>query len=91
MDRVSPPRCALEALAVALGCGVFLWPLRLYGFDLIDEGTQLAQISRVAMGERPYFDFETGYTPGYFAFQSWLRQWGGGGIEVMRTFAGLLQ
>ncbi len=84
-------RLALEALAVAALCALFLWPFRLYGFDLVDEGTQLAQIERVLAGERPYIDFETGYTPGYFAVHSWLLDAGDGTIVGIRTFGVLLQ
>src|SRR5690606_31966577 len=84
-------RLALDALGVALVTMLFLWPFRLYGFDLVDEGTQLAQIERAAAGERPYVDFETGYTPGYFALESRLLSWGDGGIVVVRTFGIALQ
>jgi len=89
--EVSAGRLAVEALAVALLCVLALWPFRLYGFDAVDEGTQLAQIERAAAGERPYLDFETGYTPGYFAFEGWLLRAGDGGIAVMRTFGVALQ
>ncbi len=84
-------RLALEAFAVAALCALFLWPFRLYGFDLVDEGTQLAQIERVAAGERPYIDFETGYTPVYFALQSWLFERGEDTIVAIRTFGVLWQ
>lgn len=89
--EVSAARLAVEAFAVALLCGAFLWPFRLYGFDLIDEGTQLAQIERVASGARPYVDFETGYTPLYFALEAWLLDAGGGTIVAIRTFGVILQ
>ncbi len=89
--EVSAARLAAEAFVVAVLCGAFLWPFRLYGFDLIDEGTQLAQIERVASGARPYVDFETGYTPLYFAFEAWLFDLGGGTIVAIRTFGVILQ
>ncbi len=78
-------------IAAAGVCLLVLWPFRLYGFDLVDEGTQLAQIARVASGERPYLDFETGYTPGYFAFEARLLGWGDGSIVALRTFGVLWQ
>ena len=59
---------------LAPAAGVFLvglaWLFLLggYGFQLEDEGTHLAWFDRVMRGERPYIDFHTGYTPGFFAF-----------------------
>ena len=80
-----PPlaRIVIESLCVGLGALAYLWMWRLYGFDAVDEGTQLFQISRAARGALPYTDFETGYTPGYFALQSWL--WEAGGFAAIRT------
>lgn len=80
-----PPlaRIVMESLCVGLGALSYLWMWRLYGFDAVDEGTQLFQISRAARGALPYTDFETGYTPGYFALQSWL--WQAGGFAAIRT------
>lgn len=88
--EVTAARLAGEALALAILAGFLLWPFRLYGFDLVDEGTQLAQIERAAAGERPYLDFETGYTPGYFALESALLKAGDGTIVAIRTFGVLL-
>lgn len=56
---------ALGVFVVALAYLLLLVP---YGFQLEDEGTQLSWFARVASGERPYLDFHTGYTPGFFAF-----------------------
>lgn len=84
--ETSALRLAVEAACVAALVAFVLWPFRLYGFDLVDEGTQLAQIERAAAGERPYVDFETGYTPGYFALGARLLEAGGGTIEAIRTF-----
>ena len=80
-----PPlgRIVVESLCVAGVTLAYLWLWRLYGFDVVDEGTQLLQISRVAAGALPYTDFETGYTPGYFTMQSWL--WQSGGFVAIRT------
>ncbi|MDG2307465.1 MAG: hypothetical protein P8R42_22990 [Candidatus Binatia bacterium] len=89
--EITAGRLAVEAFVVAALCVAFLWPFRLYGFDLVDEGTQLVQIERVAAGERPYLDFETGYTPGYFALEAWLLDAGGGSIVAIRTFGLLVQ
>lgn len=79
-------RLAIEAACVAGLVLALLWPLRLYGFDLVDEGTQLAQLERAAAGDRPYLDFETGYTPGYFALGAWLLERSDGTIVGLRTF-----
>ena len=79
------------AVLAALASLLCLWPFRLYGFDALDEGTQLAQIARVVSGDRPYLDFETGYTPGYFAFASELLEAGEGSLVVLRTFGVLWQ
>jgi hypothetical protein len=61
-------------LAPAAGVFVFalawLLLLRPYGFQLEDEGSILSWFDRVARGQRPYLDFHTGYTPGFFAFGS---------------------
>jgi hypothetical protein len=80
-----PPlgRIVFESLCVAAATLAYLWLWRLYGFDVVDEGTQLLQISRAAGGALPYTDFETGYTPGYFTLQSWL--WQSGGFVAIRT------
>ena len=67
----------------------YLWLWRLYGFDLVDEGTQLFQISRVVGGAQPYTDFETGYTPGYFTIQAFLLE--NFGIVGIRTLGVLVQ
>lgn len=82
--RVWGESCTVAAFVLG-----YLWLWRLYGFDLVDEGTQLFQISRVAAGDRPYTDFETGYTPGYFAIQSFLLE--NFGFVGVRTFGVLLQ
>lgn len=80
-----PPlvRVVLESMAVAAVTLGYLWLWRLYGFDAVDEGTQLFQIARAAGGALPYTDFETGYTPGYFAIHAWL--WEAGGFVAIRT------
>ena len=56
-------RVVAEALVVLALVLAYLGLFRAYGFDVVDEGTQLAQIDRVAHGARPYLDFETGFTP----------------------------
>jgi len=63
MLRDSAP--ALGVFVVALA---YLLLLRPYGFQLEDEGTLLSWFDRAMRGERPYLDFHTGYTPGFFAF-----------------------
>lgn len=71
---------AMFALALA-----WLWLLRGYGFQLEDEGTLLFQFERVLNGQRPYLDFHTGYTPGYFAFGSQAMSWFGVSATAVRT------
>ncbi len=79
-------RARWETLCVAGGLLAWFWWFRRYGFDLVDEGTLLAQIGRVHAGARPYVDFETGYAPLYFWLQglAW-RIWGAGPL-ASRTF-----
>ena len=85
------PRVAVEALVVLLLALAYLGLFRTYGFDVVDEGTQLAQIDRVAHGARPYLDFETGYTPWYFTLHVALWRATGAGLLATRTFGVLLQ
>ncbi|MFP6665058.1 MAG: hypothetical protein VCC00_12700, partial [Deltaproteobacteria bacterium] len=92
MPQPSEParlRVFAEASLAGLAVLAYLWLWRLYGFDLVDEGTQLLQIARAAGGALPYTDFETGYTPGYFALEGWLLQFGA--FAAIRTFGVLLQ
>jgi hypothetical protein len=79
-------RVVVEAALVGLGVFAYLWLFRLYGFDIVDEGTLLAQIDRVARGGRPYVDFETGYTPGFFAVHAGVWHATGAGLAATRTF-----
>jgi hypothetical protein len=88
--RDGAARVALETVLVFVAVLAYLWLFRLYGFDLVDEGTQLAQIDRVARGERPYLDFETGYTPGYFGLAVALWRASGEGVVATRTFGVVL-
>ena len=83
-------RLFLESAFVALLALVYLWPFRFYGFDVVDEGTILAQIDLVARGARPYLDFETGYTPGFFGLHALLWSWTGADLATARTFGVLL-
>lgn len=83
-------RVAAEALLVLACVLAYLALFRTYGFDVVDEGTQLAQIDRVAHGARPYLDFETGYTPGYFALYVALWRWAGTEILATRTLGVVL-
>lgn len=57
-----------SALAVFVAALAYLLLLVPYGFQLEDEGTILSWFDRVLAGQRPYVDFHTGYTPGFFAF-----------------------
>lgn len=62
------PRELRPAAGVFLIALAYLLLLRPYGFQLEDEGTILFWFDRVLGGQRPYLDFHTGYTPGFFAF-----------------------
>jgi hypothetical protein len=85
----APPPAAWEPsrlLAPALaGIAVFAYA-RAFGdygiFDIPDEGVLLVQSFRVASGQVPYVDFETGYGPVYFLLQATLVLWNG--IEGVR-------
>ncbi|HYB98755.1 MAG TPA: hypothetical protein VEC57_06420 [Candidatus Limnocylindrales bacterium] len=57
-------------MAVFAAALAYLLALRGYGFQLEDEGTVLFHLTRALRGERPYFDFHTGYTPGFFAIHT---------------------
>lgn len=72
MNRWGAP--VLAAAVVGAYVGLFH---RFGVFDFADEGTQLVQAWRVALGQRPYLDFHTGYGPLYFALQGALMRWGG--------------
>jgi hypothetical protein len=66
-------RRALGPLVAGLAVGVWTAAFRHYGvFDVPDEGTLLAQALRVAHGQVPYVDFDTGYGPLYFLLQGRL-------------------
>jgi hypothetical protein len=83
-------RVALETLVVFAVMLAYLALFRTYGFDIVDEGTQLAQVDRVAHGARPYLDFETGYTPWYFALHVALWRLTGTELLATRTFGVVL-
>jgi len=61
-------RDAAPTVGVFVIAFAYLLLLRPYGFQLEDEGTLLSWFDRVVRGQRPYLDFHTGYTPGFFAF-----------------------
>ncbi len=66
-----------NAVVFAAATAYFLL-FRSYGFQLEDEGNILLLLQRVVEGQRPYLDFHTGYTPGFYAL----------GEAVFRTFGG---
>jgi hypothetical protein len=55
-----------------------------YGFDLVDEGTLLAQFARVRSGQWPYRDFHTGYGPAAFGLNAALFAVFGTRLDVVR-------
>ncbi len=78
-------RDAAPALGVFLVALAYLLLLRPYGFQLEDEGTLLSWFDRVSRGQRPYLDFHTGYTPGFFAFGSAVYSAFGPSAAAVRT------
>jgi len=84
----SPPVPRWLAPGAAFGMGMLALALRHYGFELIDEGTLLAQFDRVRAGQWPYRDFHTGYAPAIFWLNGWLLSTVGAHLDVVR--AGLL-
>lgn len=75
----------LGTIAFAFVAMAWLWLLRSYGFQVEDEGTLLFQFERVLRGQRPYIDFHTGYTPGYFEFGRASMAWLGDTAMAVRT------
>jgi len=63
-----------------LGAALFLAALAYfgllapYGVELADEGHLLHQIYRTYLGQTPYVDFHTGYSPGAYYLNAWLLQ-----------------
>ncbi len=61
-----------QSYAVAAGAALLLFSLAYfgilapYGFDLADEGHLVHQIYRTYLGQLPYVDFHTGYTPAVY-------------------------
>ena len=65
-------------LVAALAVGGYAAAFARYGvFDFADEGVLLAQALRVAQGQVPYVDFQTGYGPLYFRLEALLHDAGG--------------
>ncbi|HYC00250.1 MAG TPA: hypothetical protein VEC57_14030 [Candidatus Limnocylindrales bacterium] len=57
----------IAAASVFAAAAIYFLLYRSYGFQVEDEGTLYFQLARWVSGQRPYFDFHTGYTPGFFA------------------------
>lgn len=61
-----------------------------YGLELADEGHLLHQIYRTAIGQLPYVDFHTGYSPGVYYLNAWLLNGFQSNLVVVRlTLAGV--
>ncbi|MBI1816127.1 MAG: glycosyltransferase family 39 protein [Deltaproteobacteria bacterium] len=55
-----------------------------YGYNLGEDGDVVYLIYRTFSGHRPYLDFGSGYTPGFFYFNALLLQLFGANILVLR-------
>lgn len=68
-DRVHGRAEGLLLLGLVLAYFVILAP---YGLELADEGHLVHQIYRSFLGQLPYLDFHTGYTPGVYYWNAGL-------------------
>ncbi|MBI3783369.1 MAG: glycosyltransferase family 39 protein [Deltaproteobacteria bacterium] len=73
------------AIAVAVTAAVFFALLARYGLNIGEEGGTAYLIGRTAAGQRPYLDFATGYTPGYFCWHAFLLRLLGNNLLVLRA------
>lgn len=87
MPRTRTAATGAALFAVALAYFALLAP---YGLELADEGHLLHQIQRVYLGQEPYADFHTGYSPGGFYLNAWLLQAFGDNLLVIRFSLALL-
>ena len=83
-----------ETLAVALAAvalfAVYVWAAR-YCIEMMDEGYFLYLASRVAVGDLPYRDFDTYYTPGIFYLYAATFKVFGVGVEPIRILMSLVR
>ncbi len=86
MNRAVVPIAALVLLVSVSYFAMF----RSYGFQLEDEGTLLFQLDRVSRGDRPYLDFATGYTPGFFRVGATLLEAARADVPTLRVFIALV-
>ena len=75
---------------VFLLAALYFAAFRHYGFQLEDEGTILSHFARVAAGERPYLDFFTVYTPGFYATGAAVLTAVGNDVGALRAVLTLL-
>jgi HEAT repeat protein len=65
LGRVTGPLLLVVTLA-------YFGALAPYGLELADEGHLISQIHRTYLGQVPYVDFHTGYTPGVYYWNAAL-------------------
>ncbi len=66
----APPVWSMVLLGIL--AATFFGSLAWYGLNIAEEGATVHLFFRVAQGERPYFDFISGYAPAYFYFHAAL-------------------
>src|SRR5262245_19734511 len=62
---ISARECVIVSLVLAVVAGFYLWGAH-YWIDPFEEGYFAYLASRVAVGDQPYRDFATPYTPAFF-------------------------
>lgn len=71
-------------LAVLGGAGLYFASFVRYGYNLGEDGDVVYLIYRTFSGHRPYLDFASGYTPGFFYFNAALFHVFGANLLVLR-------
>jgi len=80
----------IARLSVFVLSVVYFLLYRDYGFQLEDEGTLLLLLDRALHGQRPYLDFHTGYTPGFYYLGTRVFALFGESTTALRTVTALL-
>ncbi len=76
---------------MGFSAAVFFGSLCFYGLNVGEEGGTLYLFFRVLRGERPYIDFISGYTPGYFYFHAGLLRLFGEHLLTIRIVLAAIQ